>query len=247
MTTFQLKVRTLMLLGLAAVCVAPPTVCQKSGAGEERVIRIRSARGEPAIVLQISTERDLGLVSVRDERGTEMQKLTCLLLRDNAAAAPDELAAVREQFLTQFVVRDLDSDGHPDLAGIREFGAKWARYCIWLYDPKQQLFAKDFLAEQMELMTNLEPLAGGRISASHMGPENMWRAVYRITKGEGSRPERQLIPVYSCLVETKPGGAQPETVVIAQHESGQAVVQRYDARKTDITTAFGKCDVSRKW
>gem|GEM_PF-4696845 len=242
----QLKVRTLMLLGLAAVCVAPPTVCQESGAGEERVIRIPSASGEPALVLQISTERDLGLVSVRDERGIEIQKLTCLLLRDNAAAAPNELAAVREQFLTQFVVRDLDFDGHPDLAGIREFGAKWARYCVWLYDPKQHLLAKEFLAEQMELMTNLEPLAGGRISTSQIGPENMWRAVYQITEAEGSRPERQLIPVYSCLV-TKPGGAKPQTVVIAQYESGQAVVQRYDARKTDIRTALGKCDVSRKW
>ena len=165
------------------------------------------------LVLQISAERNLGLVSVRDETGAPVQKLSCPLLRDNTAASPDELAAVREQFLRQFVVRDLDSDGHPDLAGIREFGAKWARYCVWLYDPMQHFFAKDFLAEQMELMTNLEPLAGRQISASHIGSENMWRAVYRITDVEGSRPERQLVPVYSCLVETKPGGEKLTAVV----------------------------------
>lgn len=244
---FQLQARILMFLGLAATWAPPPMVCQNSGAGKERVIRIPSASAEPVLVLQISAERNLGLVSVRDETGAPVQKLSCLLLRDNTAASPDELAAVREQFLRQFVVRDLDSDGHPDLAGIREFGAKWARYCVWLYDPKQHFFAKDFLAEQMELMTNLEPLAGGWISASHIGPENMWRAVYRITEIEGSRPERQLTPVYSCLVETKPGGAKPEAVVIAQYESGQAVVQRYDARKMDIRVALGRCDVSKKW
>jgi len=98
------------------------------------------------------------------------------------------------------MVQDLDSDGHPDLAGIREFGAKWARYCVWVYDPRQHFFITDFLAEQMELMANLEPLAGGQISTSQIGPDNMWRAVYRIIEVQKSRPERQLIPVYSCLV-----------------------------------------------
>lgn len=244
---FQLKVRILMFLGLAAIWVAPPIVCQNAGASEERVIRIPSASGEPVLVLQISTERNRGVVSVRDERGSEVQKLTCPLLRDNTAASPDELTAVREQFLTQFVVQDLDSDGHPDLAGIREFGAKWGRYCVWLYDPKQHLFAKDFLAEQMELMNNLEPLAGGRISASHIGPENMWRAVYRITEVEGSRPARQLVPVYSCLVETKPGGEKLTAVVVARYESGQMVVQRFKAGEMGIRAALGWCDISKKW
>ena len=165
---FQLKVRILMFLGLAGIWVAPPIVCQKSGVGEGRKIKIPGVSGEPAIVLQISTEPNRGVVSVRDERGAEVQRLSCPLLGDNTAASEDELAAVQEQFLTQFLVRDLDSDGHPDLAGIREFGAKRARYCVWLYDPKQHFFVKDFLAEQMELMTNLEPLAGGQISTSHI-------------------------------------------------------------------------------
>jgi hypothetical protein len=236
----------LMFLGPAAILAAAPIVCQESGAHEERIIKVPSASGESALVLQISTERNWGIVSVRDERGAEVQRLSCPLLRDNTAASDDELAAVREQFLRQFVVRDLDSDRHPDLAGIREFGANWARYCVWLYDPKQHFFAKDFLAEQMELMTNLEPLAGGQISTSHMGPENMWRAVYRITEVEGGRPERQLVPVYSCLVETKPGGKTPAEVVIARYESGQVVVQRHEPGKMDIRAALNKCNLSRK-
>jgi len=245
-TVLQLKVRILMFLGLAAIWVAPPIVCQKSGAGQERIIRIPSASGEPALALQISTEQNHGLVSVLHENGAELQKLSCPLLRDDTAVSEDQLVAVREQFLRQFVVRDLDSDGHPDLAGIREFGANWARYCVWLYDPKQHFFAKDFLAEQMELMTNLEPLAGGQISTSHMGPENMWRAVYRITEVEGSRPERQLVPVHSCLVETKPGGEKLASVVTVRYESGRAVVKRHEAGKMDIRAALSKCRLSTR-
>jgi hypothetical protein len=245
-TMFQLKVRILMFLGLAVIWVAPPIVCQESGAHEERIIKVPSASGESALVLQISTEQNRGVVSVRDERGAEVQRLSCPLLRDNTAVSEDELAAVREQFLRQFVVRDLDSDEHPDLAGVREFGANWARYCVWLYDPKQHFFAKDFLAEQMELMTNLEPLAGGQISTSHMGPENMWRAVYRITEVEGSRPARQLVPVYSCLVETKPGGEKPASVVTVRYESGNAIVQRHEAGKMDIKAALDACNSSKR-
>ena len=40
------------------------------------------------------------------------------LLRDAAEATEEELAAVREQFVTHFMIADLDFDGHPDLAGI---------------------------------------------------------------------------------------------------------------------------------
>jgi hypothetical protein len=152
----------------------------------------------------------------------------------------EELAAAREQFMTQFVVTDFDFDDHPDLAGIREFGAKWARYCVWLYDP-QHIFMKDFLAEQMELLVNLRPLAGRRITSSHMGVESNWLAVYRVAGADGSRPERQLVPVYSCLVEYTPSGEKPTAVVTTHYQKGQAVVRRQEAVKMDMKAALGKC------
>ena len=77
-------------------------------------------------------------------------------LRDAAEATGEELAAVREQFVTHFVIADLDFAGHLDLTGIREFGAKWARYCAWLYDQKQHRYRKDFLAEQIPHMQSLQ-------------------------------------------------------------------------------------------
>ena len=164
-------------------------------------------------------------MAVRDEKGTEVQKLVCLLLPDAAEATVEELAAVRKQFVTHFVIADLDFDGHPDLAGIREFGAKWARYCVWLYDQKQHRYGKDFLAEQMESLTSLKPLGDGQISGSHIGPGNSWIAVYRLGS-DGSWPVRQLVPVRSCLVEATPDGEKPTAIVITQWEGAQTVVHR---------------------
>lgn len=235
------KARSLLFVGAVAIWIAPFTVGQESNTGKTREIKIPSVAGEPGLTLRISVEGRGGIVSVRKEVGTEVQSLACPLLRDDTEATEHELAAVREQFVTQFAATDLDSDGHPDLAGIREFGAKWARYCVWLYDPAQHMFVKNFLAEQMELLTNLTSSGGGLVSSSQIGPTDPWQAVYRIAGGKGSRPERQLVPVVSCLLETTPAGDRPIALVMTQFDSGQAVVRRQDTGKMDMKEALVKC------
>jgi hypothetical protein len=233
-----------LLLGWAAICAAEPPVSQNLDASTAREIemKIPSAGGEPSFSLRIRAEGRKGVVTVRDERGTEVQSLVCPLLRDNAEATQEELAAVREQFVTQFMVTDLDFDGYLDLAGIREFGAKWARYCVWFYDTKQHIFIKDFLAEQMELLTDLKPLVDGQISSSHMGLESNWLAVYRIAGAEESQPPRQLVPMYSCLVEATPNGERPTAIVTTRYEKGQAVVRRQKTVAMDMRAALDKCN-----
>ena len=242
---FQFKARVLLVLGWAAIWLAPLTLGQGSDTSKEREIKVPRIAGEPIVNLKISAEGRRGVVSVRNEGGTEVQSLGCPLLLDNAEATQEELAAVREQFVTQFVAMDFDFDRHPDLAGVREFGAKWARYCVWLYDPKQHIFVKNFLAEQMELLTNLSSLEGGLVSSSQMGPTYPWQAVYRIVGAKGSRPERQLVPVFSCLLETTPGGEKPTAVVMTRYEGGQAVVQRQEAVKMDMKAALGMCSSAK--
>jgi hypothetical protein len=184
-------------------------------------------------------------VSVQNERGTEVQSLVCPLLRDGAETTQEELAAVREQFVTKFEAKDFDFDRHPDLAGIREFGAKWARYCVWLYEPKEHRFVKTFLAEQMELLTNLNSLDGGMVSSSQIGPTNHWRAVYRIAEAEGSRPERQLVPVLSCLLETSPDGEKGMAVVMTRYEGGRGVVRRREATRVDMKAVLDSCSTTK--
>jgi hypothetical protein len=73
----QSKKRLLMFVGWAASCVVPLMVSQESPAGKERIVNIQAVGAEPAFVLQISTEKSRGVVSVRNEKHAEVQKLTC--------------------------------------------------------------------------------------------------------------------------------------------------------------------------
>jgi hypothetical protein len=238
---FEFSARVLFLLGWLAIWTTSFTVGQSSDGRKAREMKVASVAGEPVLILRISATGGRGNVSVRNGQGTEVQSLGCSLLRDNAEANPQDLAAVREQFVAQFVVMDVDSDGHPDLVGIREFGAKWARYCVWLYDPAQHIFVKNFLAEQMELLINLTSLGGRLVTSSQMGPTNPWQAVYRIAGARGSRPERQLVPALSCMFETTPGGDKLTALVTTHYDGGQAVVQRQDAGKMSMKEALAKC------
>jgi len=235
----KFKARVLLLLGWFAVGVPP--VCQQSSGSKEREIKVLSVAGEPALILGISALGRRGIVSVRNEAKIEIQSLECPLLRDEVEASEQELATEREIFVTQFEAKDLDSDGYPDLAGIRVFGAKWVRFCVWLYDPRQHIFVKDFLAEQMELLTNLTSMGGALLSSSHIGPTNPWRAVYQIMGAKGSRPERQLVPLFSCLLETTSYGDKPSAIVTTRYKGGRAVVERQNVNGMSLKEAFRKC------
>ena len=85
----------------------------------------------------------------------------------------------------------------------------------------------------MELLANLTSNVGREVVTSHLGPVNPWHAVYGIVGAEGSRPQRQLVPAYSCLVETTADGGTPKAVVTTGYEGGQAIVQRVEAKKMD--------------
>ena len=238
----MLRCKTRVLLfAWTAIWSVPATVGQQGDDSKQRQMKIVSVDGEPSFVLQISAEGRQGMVSVQDERGVEMQRLICPLLRDNSAPTDSELVAVRKQFVLRFEAKDLDFDGHKDLMGIREFGAKWARYCVWRYDPQRDIFVKDFLAEQMEPLANLSVNADGQIVTSHLGPANPWHSRYRIAGAEGSRPQRQLVAAYSCLVETKADGSESKAVVLTRYEGGQAIVERQKVAKMYMRSALDMC------
>jgi hypothetical protein len=238
----MLRGRTrVQLLGWAAILLVSSIHGQPLNAAKEKQLKIPSAGGEPSFVLKIAAEGRRGVVLVQDEKGADVQSLVCPLLRDSSSPTDTELVAAREQFVSGFEAKDLDLDGHMDLMGIREFGAKWARYCVWFYDRQQHFFVKDFLSEQMELLVNLTANRNGQIVTSHFGPVNPWQAFYRIAAAEGSRPQRQLVPTYSCLVETRADGNTPTAVVTTRYEGAQPIVQRQEAVKMDMRTAFARC------
>jgi len=233
--------RGALLFACAALCAPKLASTQNIATNKPRELRLAGADGQPSLSLRIWAEGRRGVAIVADEKGRQVQELVCPLLPDVSEPTPEELAAVREQFVAHFLVKDLDFDGHPDLAGIREFGASWARYCVWLYDPKQHVYVKDFLARQMELLTNLSPLGGNRISSSHIEPASSWIIIYRVIGGDGSWPVRQLVPLRSCSVESVPQGEKPTALVITQFDGGKAIVDRQELGIMNLGSALDKC------
>ena len=236
-------IRVLGLLGASAVWLQSPCAAQGPAGSTERTMKIAGAAGQTAFVLKITATDRWGKVEVRDEKGTQVQSLACPLVRENPAPTPGELAGVRELFVTRFEAKDLNADGHADLMGVREFGAKWARYCVWLYDPEQKLFAKDLVAEQMELLSNLTTGVAGWIVSYSIGPTNPWQAGYRVAGSGQGRPQHQLLPVYSCMMETAPDGNSTRAIVMTRYQSGQATVERRDVEKMEMSAAAKECGV----
>jgi hypothetical protein len=180
--------------------------------------------------LRISAQGRSGLIEVRDKSTAALvQTLSCPLLRGIPNPSKPEIEGVGEQFVGHFQAEDLNFDGMPDLKGPREFGAKWARYCVWLFDPKTHRFENDFLAEQMELLYNLTADSKRRLIVSYsVGPVDPMQDEYRI---EGLSKERpywpRLVAVRSCSIETGPLGKTPKAA-ITRYDRGRSVVVRHN-------------------
>jgi hypothetical protein len=191
-----------------------------------RTMTVGGAQGNPSFSLRISASGAQGHVEVRDASGSLVQSLACSLLRDVAHPTSAELEAVRRQFVLNFRSEDLNFDGYSDLQGPREFGAKWGRYCVWLFDPASHSFITDDLAEQMEMLYNLEADPQQRlIIAYSIGPTNPQMDEYRIENASENRPYwPRLIPVDSCLVANNSPG--PATAFLTQYDEGRPVIKR---------------------
>jgi hypothetical protein len=69
------KTPALLLLGWVAIC--SPVFTQNRAASKPRELSIAGTDGQPSFSLRIWAEGQKGLVAVRDEKGTEVQKLVC--------------------------------------------------------------------------------------------------------------------------------------------------------------------------
>jgi hypothetical protein len=185
----------------------------------ERTLTLPASSRQPALTFRITARDSVGAVEVSGEASGTVppQTLSCTLESPFAA----------ELFVREFAAEDLDFDGYKDARGVRDFGAKWKRYCVWLFDPQSQRFVKDFLAQQMELLVNLEPDSKGqRIVSSTIGPvEPEWN-VFHIVATPAPSVARQLIPVQMCSIHVDDLGRNP-TAVVTRFQNGHAVTQRH--------------------
>jgi hypothetical protein len=227
--------RTRLAVSLLCACLwLSSSLISQVAANPEpvRTMSISAHDGQPGYTLGISAQGRHGLVEVHSDSGSLVQTLRCPLLGDSADADDVAIKSVAEEFVSDFQLEDLNFDGYLDLKGDREFGAKWGRYCVWLFDPKNHRFEEDELAEQMELLYNLQADPKRRlIIAYSIGPVNPMWDEYRIENVSKDRPYwPRLIPVQSCLIETGPQGLENEpanaTAVLTRYEQGLVVVRR---------------------
>jgi hypothetical protein len=223
------RLRPAAAFGLIALLTAlashTPAAAQVLGSREPRTLTIPGGHGRPGLTVRVSASGARGRIEIRGTTGLVLQTLACPLLRDESQPATAELAAVREQFVARFEVEDLNFDGYPDLKAPREFGAKWARYCVWLFDPASRTFMRNTLAEQLELLYNLQAdHKHSRIIAGSISPDQPLVDQYRIEATGASRPFwPRLIPVESCFVDNS---VRPAAVVVIRYLKGAAVATR---------------------
>jgi hypothetical protein len=225
----------LPVLVLIAAITTPAAAAPPESKRHSRTLSIGGAGGQPKFILDISAAGRMGTVVVKSEAGAKLQTFTCDLFREwgpeiavDAATTASVLDYHDESFVSGLQTTDLDFDGLPDILAVRDFGAKWAKYCIWLFDPNQGRFIQDPLSRQMEELVNLTVDAEQReIVAFTIGPMYPMRDEYRIDSRSTVRnAQRRLLPVRSCELDTgeKEGAARTATVVT--YANGTDVVQR---------------------
>lgn len=148
----------ILIASLALSAAAAPP----EGKLYSRTLSIAGSARQPKFSLDISAARRIGKVVVNNPAGAKIQTLTCDLFRDwgpKIAVDADMTTRILDSHAGTFVsglqATDLDFDGLPDILATRDFGAKWATYCVWLFDPNQGRFIQNPLSRQMEDLENL--------------------------------------------------------------------------------------------
>lgn len=210
----------------AIVLIAVVAACS-----DARTVAVGGVGRQPKFTLDISAAGGIGSIVVKDQAGAEVQTLTCQLpiygVAD-PAMLPKQIDYQDETFVAGVKTMDLDFDGLPDILAVRDFGSKWAKHCVWLFDPNRGRFIQDALSRQMEDIVNLGVDAERRqIFAYTIGPTWPMRDEYRIDSRSVVRDaERRLVPVRSCELDTGAEERADRTVSVVKYVSGQEVVER---------------------
>ncbi len=224
-----------LIWALIAIQTAPVAAAPPDGKPHVRTLKIGGVGAEPKFSLDISAKGRIGTVVVNDSAGAKVQTLTCDLFRDwgvdaeigvNAEITANVIAAHAEYFVSGVTAKDLDFDGLPDIQAVRDFGAKFAEYCVWLYAPNQCRFEGNQLSHQMEDLINLAADAKRRrVISFNIGPMSPSRDEYRIDDRAVVLGSRRLLPVRSCVLDTGATAEAIRTATIVTYVKGQSVVQ----------------------
>jgi hypothetical protein len=199
-----------------------------AAASDARTLSAGGVGRQPEFTLDISAAGGVGSIVVKDHAGAKLQTLTCALSIHSVAdpaTLPKQIEFQDGTFVDSVKAMDLNFDGLADILGVRDFGGKWARQCVWLFDPNRGQFIQDALSRQMEDLVNLGVDAERRLVFAYtIGPTLPTRAEYRIVSEV--RAERRLLPVRSCELDTGATEGADRTVSVVKYVNGQKAVER---------------------
>jgi len=239
-------IQTQALLVCASFVLPGQTPAPEDASLAPRTVRIGGSRGQPAFTLRVLVQGAQGVIEVR-KASALVQTLSCPLLRDVFNPSKELLQGLGGPFISMVSTADLNFDGYQDIRAVREHGAKWGIFCVWLYNPNQQLFVKDRVAEEMELLSNLEVDPKTRIIRScDIGPTDPMCDEYRIESAHDGRPySDRLIPVQSCLLKTGQGPSD-RMAVLTEYQNGRPVIHRSPMAPDIEATCDHLCNCVRK-
>jgi hypothetical protein len=238
-TSFMPNLRSTLASVLAVAVTGTLAFCPGAeppiGKVHSRTLTIGGTGRQPKFTLDVSAEGRTGIVVVKNSVGVQVQRLSCDLFREwgsdigvDAATTARVIDYHDESFVSGLKTTDLDFDGLPDILAVRDFGAKWAKYCVWLYDPGSGTFVEDALSRQMEDLVNLTVDTEHRSIVSFtIGPTSPMRDEYRIdARSAIQHAERRLLPVRSCVLDTGATAGADRTATVVKYVDGREVVQR---------------------
>jgi len=128
-----------------------------------------------------------------ESRGETSMKIELHARGKSQTIALDHRELGADRMLASIEIVDANFDGHPDVIVLRESGAKWGSYDVFLFDPSTSHFSSASpLARSLSQLSNATfDVARRVVTTRDIGPSNPSRVTYAI---EGA----QLREIASC-------------------------------------------------
>lgn len=179
---------------LASIEEAKPTIEAKAPTEAKPTSRTFTMDVRPGDAKSIRT---IEIVTTTDPKSPDVAKKVELRI-GKPGKAPDQVISFAVDEGVEMVLGsaddvDLNFDGYRDFWVVSDFGAKYARYEAFVFDPKAQRFVKDSLAREVSALMNPEvDMASKRIVTTSIGPADPSRTVRKVQGGH-------LIVTDSCV------------------------------------------------
>lgn len=172
---------TATAFGIAALVSLPmaPVVAAPAEVERSFVISIKPSKADSVRTIELAAQETEGVNGARST-------LAQLRVRKRVDEATEQVLSFKLDASSDVALRsaefvDLNFDGYKDFWVVREFGAKWLSYEVFMFDAKAGRFVKDAFAKAVEKLANPEIDASTKtIVTTNLGPAAPSRTVRKV-------------------------------------------------------------------